>query len=71
MSEYFPRHYEAWRKCIVEKCQIQLTSSYIEERLRALENQEDQDTIKFIEKYGQHWHKQIITYFKQARNSAN
>lgn len=67
-DELFPRHYEAWKYCITEKCGIKLTKEYVEERLAALSNDNSEERKKFIEKFGLDWTNKIVNYFNNARS---
>lgn len=69
MSEgLFPKHYGEWKKCITEKCKIELNSTYVQIRLKILSDETNDETIKFKDLYGVHWHKQVISFFEQARS---
>jgi hypothetical protein len=65
-DEIFPRHYEAWRKCITEKCNIPLTRDFIEARIQVLSDQNSKEHQVFLEKYGPNWTKRVLGYFQQA-----
>ena len=66
-DEIFPRHYQAWKICITQKCKIELTNKYINQRLDALTAEDSPDRQKFIDKYGKHWTETVIGYFQQAK----
>ena len=65
-DEIFPKHYEAWKRCITQKCKIDLTKEYVMGRLDALSQENSPERKKFVEKYGTHWTDTIISYFNQA-----
>ena len=65
-DEIYPRHYEAWRKCITEKCKITLTKEYVAERIEALSAENSSERKIFIDKYGAHWHKTVLKYFHEC-----
>lgn len=67
-NEIFPRHYDAWKKCITHKCKIDLTPNYIQTRIKALSDPNSKERELFIDKYGDHWTQTVINYFKQALN---
>ena len=68
-DEIFPRHFEAWKKCITEKCKIELTQSYVNERIAVLSDPLSQERKRFEETFGAHWTSTILKYFKQAKDS--
>lgn len=66
MSFPLPASYAEWQHCITEICGIPLSADFIQQRLMALDNQNDHMTRKFIELYGHsHW-QQTQIWFRQA-----
>ncbi|NOT79984.1 MAG: hypothetical protein HOP07_13395 [Bacteriovoracaceae bacterium] len=63
----FPKHYEEWKKCITEKCKIEMNLNYVNGRLKILQDDKHDETVKFRDLYGNHWLKQIISYFEEAK----
>ncbi len=64
-----PQNYEEWRHCIIVECGLELTPSYIEERIASLQDEKVFYTKQFIQLYGQQHHKKVLDWFKQARDS--
>lgn len=63
-----PSSYQEWKRCITVDCGIKLTRPYIEERLRALRDERDEQTKQFIRLYGKaHW-QNVTRWFEQALN---
>ena len=62
-----PQNYEEWRHCIVVKCGLELTPSFIEERISALQDNKEHYTQQFIRLYGQQYHQKVLGWFMQAR----
>lgn len=69
-TDTLPQNYEAWRHCITVDCGLELTPSYISERLVALRNNKDHHTLKFIELYGEQHLEKVIGWFLQAEKNA-
>jgi hypothetical protein len=61
-----PENYEMWRRCIVEKCGIPLTSTYIQQRIKELSALDQYETQRFIDLYGSLHHQKIIGWFERA-----
>jgi hypothetical protein len=62
-----PRTFEEWRRCITVECGIGLTSAYVAERLKVLENERAPETVKFRKRYGDaHW-RSVVAWFERAR----
>lgn len=63
-----PRSYQDWKRCITVDCGIKLTHEYIEERLRALQDERNAHTAEFIRLYGTaHW-QNVMRWFERALN---
>lgn len=65
-----PESYEEWHRCITVNCGLTLTTSYIDERLKALRNPKDPATKRFCELYGHDQLEQTISWFERARAGA-
>jgi hypothetical protein len=64
-----PQNYAQWQHCIVVDCGIALTPAYIEERLAALQDDQDYHTRRFVELYGEQYLQYVIGWFTQARKA--
>ena len=56
---FVPRNYDEWKHCITQKCSISLTKKYVQERIIALSNVNNNQTKKFIET----WCLSIASFF--------
>lgn len=61
-----PQTYEDWEHCITVQCGIPLTASFIASRIKALEDESDFRTQKFIEAWGAAHHAKTLEWFRQA-----
>lgn len=62
------KSYKEWKERLVLTIGHELNSEYIHSRLQIYEDNENQETQKFIEVYGTEYTELIISYFKQALN---
>lgn len=60
-----PNTFEAWRRCIVEDCKIDLTPAFAKSRLAIYEDSDHPETIKFIALYGAQHMSNIISWLKK------
>ena len=67
-ASFIPASFDEWRHCIVVECGLELTASFIEQRISALENSGEHYTQQFIRKYGAQHHQNVLSWFMQARN---
>lgn len=66
-----PINYEEWKDCIVNKCKIKLTRSFVAGRLRVYKDKRNPETKKFIELYGaQHLNNIVYWLEKSAKELA-
>ena len=64
-----PQNYQEWQHCITVECGIQLTPSFIAERISALQNPKDFSTKKFVQIYGPQHLQRVLSWFEQAKQS--
>ena len=64
-----PQNYDEWHHCIVVDCGLQLTETYIAERISSLQNPEDYYTQQFVKLYGQQHLENVLSWFVQAQNN--
>ncbi|MEM1373303.1 MAG: hypothetical protein AAGF78_02850 [Pseudomonadota bacterium] len=64
---FVPDTYEEWKHCITVKCDIALTSAYVDERLAALSDETDFQTQKFKERWGNAHHERTVQWFERAK----
>jgi len=67
-SAFLPKNYEEWQHCITVECGIELTPSYVSERLSALNNNKDHHTKRFVKLYGESHLQSVIGWFKHAQS---
>ena len=65
-----PRNYNEWRHCIIVKCGLELSPVYISERLKALNDEQDYHTQRFVQLYGKAHHQNVIEWFMQAQGDS-
>ncbi len=58
--------YGDWKHCITVLCGIELTQSYVEQRLAALRDPADHRTQKFVATWGEAHLACVIDWFEQA-----
>lgn len=63
---YVPKTYADWERCITVDCGLNLTASFIDARIKALEDRDDYRTKKFIEYWGPAHHAQTLKWFHEA-----
>lgn len=62
-----PQTYEQWHHCITVICQQPLTLDYIDQRIKALDDNSDYMTKKFVELYGESQLSKTQHWFKTAK----
>ncbi len=65
-DDVIPLSYEQWRHCIEVRCKIQLTSTYIRERLTELQDDKQARTREFARLYGADHLQRTIAWFRRA-----
>lgn len=66
-ASIIPQTYEQWRHCIIVECGLELSSSFIEKRLAALNNENEHYTQQFIRLYGREYLETVTGWFLQAQ----
>lgn len=66
-SILIPENYDQWHHCITVTCKQPLTLSYIDSRIKALTNQRDYMTKKFVELYGDQQRIKTLEWFEKAK----
>ncbi len=61
-----PTNYQEWHFCITTICNINLTETYIKERLKVLQDNKSTETKVFEKKYGRAYLDTIITWYHIA-----
>lgn len=65
-----PHNFDTWHYCITVECGLELTTTFIQQRIADLENLNDFRTQQFISCYGETHRKNVLGWFKQAENAA-
>lgn len=65
-DDLIPNTYEQWRDLIEIRCGIQLTPTYISERLTELQDDKHVRTKEFAKRYGADQLQRTITWFRRA-----
>lgn len=69
-TSFISINYDEWKHCITVECGLKLTINFIDERISALQNDNDYHTQQFTRLYGHHHREQVIAWFKLAREMA-
>lgn len=64
-----PKNFQEWRDCIENKCKIQLSSQFIDERIMVYSNENNPETLKFKGLYGSTHLQNVLNWLETARNS--
>ena len=64
-----PNNYEEWRHSIVIEGGLELSPSFIEQRISSLQNSKEKHTQQFIKLYGQEYHQKVLAWFIQSRET--
>ncbi len=62
-----PKSFEEWRRCIVVDCGVELTASFIEERLLVFGNRQHPETMKFVALYGENHLNNVVNWLNASR----
>ncbi len=58
--------YSDWRHCIEVQCGIELTESYVAERIRILSDASCEQTVKFVKAWGEPHRQRVLKWFGTA-----
>lgn len=61
-----PTTFEKWKSCIVNDCNINLTTDFVERRLKVYKNKRNPETQKFIALYGGQHLDNIIYWLERS-----
>lgn len=62
-----PSTYAEWEHCITVECGIPLTPGFVAERLAALSDASDNQTGRFIARWGEAHHARVLDWFREAQ----
>ncbi|WDF53958.1 hypothetical protein [Mucilaginibacter sp. KACC 22063] len=65
-----PETYQDWHYCITVQCGIKLDRLYIEQRINALQDENDDYTKSFVHRYGEQHLQQVLKWFYLAQQEA-
>lgn len=68
-KQLIPETYEQWHHCITVLCKQPLTPEYINTRIKALINLNDDTTQKYVELYGEQQRLKTIQWFEKAKTT--
>ena len=63
-----PQTYEQWHHCIRVECGLELTPTYIAERISALNDKKNAHTQRFVKLYGEEHLQRVIAWFFHAKS---
>ncbi|EPY9770969.1 TPA: hypothetical protein N2R65_004541 [Klebsiella variicola] len=66
-----PKTYNEWENCIVNDCGIELTDSFIQQRLDVLNNESHHETKRLLSLYGKPHLEKLIRWFTTAAEKLN
>lgn len=66
-----PQTFYEWHQCITIKCGIQLTPTYIKQRLQVLGDDTHPETSRFKQLYGEKQLKLTVSWFKEVAQLMN
>ena len=61
-----PCSYQEWKECITVKCGIPLSLDYVQSRIKALDDETDYHTRRFVEQWGQNQLDKTKSWFRKA-----
>jgi len=61
-----PENYQEWQHCITVDCGLELSQTFIEQRISALEDRSQHHTQQFIRRYGEQHYLRVLGWFKKA-----
>lgn len=64
-----PTNFNEWHHCITVECGLELTPSFIETRIAAMQDESNHYTQQFIRLYGPQYHQTVLGWFTQAQSA--
>ncbi len=61
-----PDNFESWRACIEVHCGIPLTKDFIYRRIAVYRDESLDETKRFVARYGQQHHQNVLLWLQQA-----
>jgi hypothetical protein len=61
-----PQTYDEWKKCITQRCKIDLTPQYVAGRISIMSKPNIAETKKFKTLYGEPYLQIVLSWFRQA-----
>lgn len=69
-AELIPSDYPSWRYCIEVKCRLALTPEFLQARIAALSDANDEETRRFARLYGDAHLNRVLAWLRQAADEA-
>ena len=66
-TSFIPRNFQQWHHCITVECGLELTPSYMAQRIESLQNNDDYYTQQFVKLYGRQHLLNVLAWFKEAQ----
>ena len=66
MTSPFPRNFDEWKYCITVECGIELSASFIAQRLLVWKDENHEETRRFRQRFGDNYWRSVIGWFRQA-----
>jgi hypothetical protein len=64
-----PTNFEQWKHCIVKECGIPLTSAFVNARLEAMNDANNEYTRQFVKCYGNSHYENTMRWLNQAKEN--
>ena len=66
MTSPFPQNFNEWKYCITVECGIELSASFITQRLLVWRDENHEETQRFRQRFGDNYWRSVIGCFTQA-----
>ena len=66
MTFPFPQNFDEWKYCITVECGIELSASFIAQRLLVWRDENHEETRRFRQRFGDNYWHSVIGWFTQA-----
>ena len=66
MASPFPQNFNEWKYCITVECGIELSASFIAQRLLVWKDENHEETRRFRQRFGDNYWRSVIGWFTQA-----
>jgi hypothetical protein len=66
-----PTNFNDWKRCIEIDCKIKLNEDFARQRLKIYQDNNNQESLKFIQLYGEQHLNNIVQWYKKIVNDGN